>query len=160
MAKLKLETIVGALITIVLLLALTVPMVNMLESAKYGNSQTDAQVIDTAVSNSTTLTYGNIRNETGYIAITLNATDSEGNTTLSYYVQYTVTSVGDYTTGAVIAFSTLNATTGYLATIIYDYLLPVEQVALLTILPIVWVIVLVVSLAMTLVILVKSVKRR
>lgn len=113
-------------------LAMTPSIASMTTDAKY-MEHTEAKAIDPAVSNDTALTYS-ARNASAYFTITLNATESNGLTTLTYTTHF------KYSADKTITFSSLNKTVAYLATIVYYYVAmsSIGQ-SLLTLTPLLWV---------------------
>lgn len=132
---------IALMLILVICLALTPNIITSLVDAKYGLEYIDnIEKTGGAASVTITLTHGNARNESGYITATLNVTDKNGHTTLTFPTDFYVSDFGSYTTGTTITLTTLNDTVEYLVTVDYDYLIPAIQCTLLNLVPLFWVV--------------------
>ena len=142
MADKKVTSILMTMILIVIGLALTGAVVAGVTGAQYGRSgsETFIKLYGAGTSKACTLsTDGIIRaivsdtnaTDPSYITVTTNVTQ---------LVNWSVTSIGTYSAGAVITVGSLTNNLSYLLTITYHYKLPAIQVTLLGLIPLFWVI--------------------
>jgi len=137
MAKSKSEMtqILGLLIIVVIALALTPTIGTMVTDAAYA-PYTEADVIVPSSANTTTLNHSARNGTASYFIVTLNATDKNGATTLTY-----ITGFKD-TAATTITFYTLNSSVAYTATITYNWLsLGAAEQALIALVPLFWVVI-------------------
>lgn len=140
--KAEMTEMLGFFFIIIVALTLIPTITNASIEAQYGLTETEYHIIDASADNTTTLTQdGYIYNVTGFIVIVLDQANYLGRTTLTWLTDYKVTTIGDYSTGAVITFYNMNKTiTDFNASISFHYRLPAAQYTLLGLVPLFWVI--------------------
>ena len=144
--KTDMVEMMGLMFFVVVALALTPTVITYTTAAQYGNQAIDIGNVDPSAANTTTLTYGIVANDSTNlpITITLNVTDSNGNTTLTQDVDFVLTNVGTRAGGnAVITYSTLNKSVAYEPTITYSYTIGVAEYTLVGLLPLFFVIIII-----------------
>ena len=132
------KKLLSIMLVIVVGLAITAVVAEQSRLAQYGNIY-DPETIDTIdvdVSNVTTLLHGWILNETAYIVCTLNDTVIGATGAQNY----TVTTIGTYTTGANITWEGLTSTAVYTGTVSYRTRLALAHYTLLGLTPFFWVV--------------------
>jgi hypothetical protein len=136
------KAMVITLLLIVFGLALTPVIASSLVDAAYGINATDTftKAAGAGVTKVCTLSHGNLY--AGAHDTQANATHVTVTTNQSgYTVAWSVTSLGSYSANASITLTGLTNGTRYLITVVYYYELPAVEVALLNIVPILWVVI-------------------
>lgn len=136
------KKLLGIMLVIVVGLAITAVVAEQSRLAQYGNIYDPETIstIDVDVSNVTTLAHGWLLNESTYIVCTLNDTVIKMKGIAGTGANFTVTTIGDYDTGATITWAGLTSTAVYTGTVSYRTRLALAHYTLLGLTPFFWVV--------------------